>query len=327
LGQHDLSYRLFFSHARMVCDLLREMIGEAWVNLLDFASAERVNASFASETRRNRESDVIWKFRRRDTGDPIYVYVLLEFQSRPDRYMPVRLMTYIGMFYEQLIAEGRLPPSGRLPLVIPIVVYNGLGSWGTPLDLAELIERFDPSAESYVPHLRYKLIREAAYSAEELEEKESPVADLFRLERSMSWENVLVGVARLRAHVGPKEPELRRAFEGWLQEVILPRLGATTDEIPRRLTLEEFEPMLAERIDSWNEEKRQEGWQEGWQEGRQEGRREERADLLLLWLEKRFGPVDQAIRNRIAAADADLLLEWIDRSSTAESLADVFSVR
>ncbi|MEA2601624.1 MAG: hypothetical protein QOF89_2616 [Acidobacteriota bacterium] len=214
MGQHDLSYRLFFSHARMVCDLLREMIGEAWVELIDFASAERVNASFVSDKWKNRESDVIWKFRRRDTGDPVYVYVLLEFQSRPDRYMPVRLMTYTGMFYEQLIAEGRLAPSGRLPQVIPIVVYNGLGSWGTPLDLAELIECFDPLAESYVPHLRYKLVHEAAYSAEELGEKESPVADLFRLERSMSWKDVLVGVGRLQEHVGPEEPELRRAFEG-----------------------------------------------------------------------------------------------------------------
>ncbi|MEA2604308.1 MAG: hypothetical protein QOF89_5300 [Acidobacteriota bacterium] len=349
LGQHDLSYRLFFSHARMVCDLLREMIGEDWVKLLDFASAERVNASFVSEARRNRESDVIWKLSRRDSGAPVYVYVLLEFQSRPDRYMPVRLMTYIGMFYEQLIAEGRLVSSGRLPLVIPIVIYNGLGSWGTPLDLAELIERFDPSAEAYVPHLRYKLVHEAAYSAEELE-KQSPVADLFRLERSASWEDVRVGVARLQAHVGPEEPELRRAFEGWLAEVILPRLEATTDEIPKRLTLEELEPMLAERIDSWNEQVReegrqegrqqgrqegrqqgrQEGWQQGRQEGRQQGRQEGRQEgevkALLRLLEKRFGPVDQATRERIAAADADLLLEWIDRFTTAESLADVFSV-
>ena len=107
LGQHDLSYRLFFSHVRMVCDLLREMIGEAWVELVDFASAERVNASFVSEKRKNRESDAIWKFRRRDSDDPVYVYVLLEFQSRPDRYMPVRLMTYVGLLYEHLIAAGR----------------------------------------------------------------------------------------------------------------------------------------------------------------------------------------------------------------------------
>ena len=307
----------------MVCDLLRDMIGEAWVEVIDFASAERVNTSFVSDEWKNRESDVIWKFRRRDTGAPVYVYVLLEFQSRPDRYMPVRLMTYIGMFYEQLIAEGRLPPSGRLPLVIPIVVYNGLGLWRTPLDLAELIERFDPSAESYVPHLRYKLVHEAAYSAEELGGKQSPVADLFRLEQSASWKDVLVGVERLDEHVEPDtEPELYRAFVGWLREVIFRRWGIPADEIPQGLTLKEFIPMLAERIASWREEDRQQGRQEG----RREGRREAEAEILLRLLEKRFGPVAPAIRDRIAAADADLLLEWIDRSSTAESLADVFSV-
>ncbi len=197
----------------------------------------------------------------------------------------------------------------------------GWARGGRRLDLAELIERFDPLAETYMPHLRYKLVREASYSVEELGEKESPVADLFRLERSTSWEDVLVGVSRLQAHVGPEEPELRRAFEGWLQEVILPRLGATTDEIPRRLTLEELEPMLAERIDSWNEQLREKSLQQGLQQGRQEGE----AKALLRLLEKRFGPVDQVTRDRIAAADADLLLEWIDRFPTAESLADVFS--
>lgn len=295
----------------MVCDLLREMVGEAWVERIDFTSAERVNTSFVSDKRRSRESDVIWKFRRRDTGDPVYVYVLLEFQSRPDRYMPVRLMTYVGLLYEHLVAEGKLGPSGQLPQVIPIVVYNGMGPWGTPLDLSELIEHFDASAEAYVPHLRYKLVHEAAYGAEELE-KESPVADLFRLERSSTWKDVLAGVARLQEHVGPEEPELRRAFEGWLEEVIFPRLGATAEEIPGRLTLEELEPMLAERIDSWNEQRLQEGVQQG------------EARALLTLLEKRFGPVDQWVRDRIAAADAELLLEWIARFPNAASLADVF---
>jgi putative YhgA-like transposase len=247
--------------------------------------------------------------------------VLLEFQSRPDRYMPVRLMTYTGLFYEQLIAEGRLAPSGRLPQVIPVVLYNGLAAWGTPLDLAELIERFDSSAEAYVPHLRYKLVHEAAYGEEELAKKESPVADLFHLERSANWQDVRIGVERLEEHVKfDEEPELYRAFVGWLRELIFPRLGLTPDEIPQGLTLKEFEPMLAERIDSWNEKVRQEGWQEGQQHGLQQGE----AKTLLLFLETRFGPVDQATRDRIAAADAQRLMKWVKRSATAASLADVF---
>ena len=74
----------------MIQDLLREIVGEGWVERIDFESGERVNASFVSDRDENRESDVIWKFRRKDGEEPVYVYILLEFQSRPERSMPVR---------------------------------------------------------------------------------------------------------------------------------------------------------------------------------------------------------------------------------------------
>ena len=92
----------------MVCDFLREMVGEDWLELIDFASAERVNPSFVSEKRGNRESDVIWKFQRRDTGHWIYTFVLLDLPSRPDSYLPVRLMTSKDSHYEVMVGEGLL---------------------------------------------------------------------------------------------------------------------------------------------------------------------------------------------------------------------------
>jgi len=105
VGQHDLSYRLFFAHRRMIQDLLREIVGERWVERIDFDSGERVDASFVSPKHENRESDVIWKFRRKDGGEPVFVYILLEFQSRPDPSMPVRLMGYESLFYQSLMAS------------------------------------------------------------------------------------------------------------------------------------------------------------------------------------------------------------------------------
>lgn len=43
MGQHDLSYRSFFAHRRMIEDLLREIVGERWVEHIDFDSGERVD--------------------------------------------------------------------------------------------------------------------------------------------------------------------------------------------------------------------------------------------------------------------------------------------
>lgn len=164
----------------------------------------------------------------------------------------------------------------------------------------------------------------AAYDLEELSQKESPVADLFRLERSRNWADVLVGVSCVREHVKPEEQELRRAFESFLAGAILPRLGVAPAEIPARLILEEFEPMLAESIDIWNQQLREESMQKGMQQGMQQGEQKGEAKALLLLLEKRFGAVDQGTRDRITKADSDLLLGWLDRFATATRLADVF---
>jgi hypothetical protein len=73
VGQHDLSYRLFFAYRRMIQDLLREIVGEQWVERIDLDSGERVDASFVSPKHENRESDVIWQFRRKDGGEPVYI--------------------------------------------------------------------------------------------------------------------------------------------------------------------------------------------------------------------------------------------------------------
>ena len=55
----------------------------------------------------------------------LYVLVTLEFQSTVDSHMAVRMLTHTGLLYQDLIHGGELGPDGRLPPVLPIVLYNG----------------------------------------------------------------------------------------------------------------------------------------------------------------------------------------------------------
>lgn len=318
MGRHDLSYRLFFTHRRMIQDLLREIVGERWVERIDFDSGERVNNSFVSPQHQNRESDVIWKFRRRDSEQPVYVYILMEFQSRPDPTMPVRLMGYESLFYQGLLALRPLSAGEKLPLVIPIVLYNGVEPWNVATDLGSLIGDLDPTAEIYRPQLRYRLVDEASYPRAELEALSSPVADLFSIEKSRDWWEVRAGVHRLRQSLSPGEESLRRAFETWLQNVILPRFGIKEVEEGNApsLTLEELESMLADSIDRWNRKIRE--------EGREEGRQEGEARVLLRLLRLKFGPLAEEVEEQVRGADAEQLLGWSERVLTAERLEDVF---
>lgn len=59
------------------------------------------------------------------------------------------------------------------------------------------------------------------------------------------------------------------------------------------------------------------------QEGRQEGRQQGESALLQRQMELRFGPLAEALRERIRAADAETLLLWGERVLTATAPEDV----
>jgi hypothetical protein len=52
--------------------------------------------------------------------------------------MALRVCVYVGLLYQHLLSEKRVGPDGRLPPVVPIVLYNGRPRWTAPLELAEL---------------------------------------------------------------------------------------------------------------------------------------------------------------------------------------------
>lgn len=323
-NQHDRSYRRLFSHPRLVEELIRGFFGQEWVEHLDFTTLERVNASFVTKNLRAREGDMIWKLRTRE-GRKIYVYLLLELQSSVDRFMAVRLMGYESLLYQDLIKRGELTTDGKLPLVIPIVLYNGETAWSAALDVAELIEAVDPNADRFRPVFRYRLIDERSYSLDELRERKNLAAVLFWLEKTPEPADLQRGIELLVESLsGPGDSELRSAFAGWLQLVRLPGQGLTEEEVPEVLGLEEFRTMLEKRVEEWNQILLERGRQEGEKKGRQEGRRESR-DLLLRQLEIKFGTIDARTKARVRAAGSERLLEWAERLVTAEKLGDIFA--
>jgi hypothetical protein len=61
--EHDASYKLLFAHARMVEDLLRGFVHEAWVRDVDWTTLERVSDSQISDDLRSRRDDLVWRVR------------------------------------------------------------------------------------------------------------------------------------------------------------------------------------------------------------------------------------------------------------------------
>ncbi|HKI04710.1 MAG TPA: Rpn family recombination-promoting nuclease/putative transposase [Thermoanaerobaculia bacterium] len=319
MADHDHAYKLLFSHAEMVADLLRGFVHEDWVDDLDFSTLEKVDASFISDGLQAREGDIVWRLRwGRERW--LYVYLLLEFQSTVDAFMAVRVMTYLGLLYQELIREKLLTPEGRLPPVLPMVLYNGVPAWGAAQDVAELVGPVPGGLDRYRPRCRYLLLDEGRIAESELASLRNLAAALFRLETSRGPDEVQRVVAALLQWLrGPEQAELRRAFGTWLSQVLLPaRLPGVT--VPGVMDLKEVKSMLAERVMEWTRQWEQEGFQKGLKEAREKDLEEARSALLEA-IEQRFGPIPEVIRQRIAAMGSprEIVLATV-RAATAPSL-------
>ncbi len=313
--RHDPGYKLLFSHARMVEDLLRGFIPEDWVQGLDFTTLEKVSASQITDDLRERHNDLIWRVRWHSPNAPpcwLYLYLMLEFQSSVDHWMAVRILTYVGLLYQDLIRQGQLGANGKLPPVMPILLYNGRPAWTAPCDLDALVEQV-PGLEGYRPRIRYFLLDEQHYDEARLTELRGLSAALFRLERSQTPEAMVEVLTLLVGWLdAPGNGSLRQAFTEFLRLVLLPaRLPGV--ELPIMHELSEVRAMLSERVQEWTEQWKQQGLerglQEGLQEGLQQGRREGRqeglhAERMLLSRQagRRFGPAIAARLDELTVA-------------------------
>ena len=272
MHEHDHSYKLLFSHAVMVEDLLRGFIPDVWVKELNFTTLEKVSSSFISDDLREREDNLIWRVRWRH--DWLYVYIFLEFQSTVDAFMAVRILTYLGLLYQNLIKHQQLTARSSLPPVLPLVLYNGQLRWHAAKNIWDLIPIVPPGLEKYCPQLEYFVIDEGAFSDHELAPLRNLVAALFRLEQSRT----VTDIQRILIHLiewlrSPEQAGLRRDFTVWLRRVILPRRWPAVT-LPEIQELQEMHTMLAETVQQWYAEAEEQGWQQGWQRGLQQGRQE-----------------------------------------------------
>src|SRR5688572_27543916 len=158
MDKHDGSYKLLFSHPRMVADLLRGFVRAQWVAELDFSSLEKVSTHGVSDRLRRRESDVIWRIRWDGKERSPFVYLLIEFQSHPDRFMALRLQTYVSLLHQDLVRRKQLTDDRKLSAVLPLVLYNGTRHWNAPAHLSELIADTPAELRRYCPQLCYFLI-------------------------------------------------------------------------------------------------------------------------------------------------------------------------
>jgi hypothetical protein len=314
---------------------VRDLLTLGEVGVLDQLDLERMAidpTSYVAADYRHAASDVVLSVPRRAARSRkkrvLWVTILIEHQSEPDRLMTLRLLEYMVQIWKKQVRDHvqrhGSAASVRLQPVLPVVFYTGSYAWerlGQLLDLmvdaADLrrhLPEFEPvfvnlpelpedrlsSAGPFGEVLR--VVRRRKAPRRPFEQVLGEVVgrlDEVAKEQRPRWRDLLAYLTQLVYH------ERAKVEREELAELIESTVGVDED----RLEVNMARQTIAEAIR---------------EEGAVEGRREQAAKMLLRQLRLRFGELPAEVEQKIRLTrDIHRLEQWLDRFATAKSLADV----
>lgn len=327
---YDAIYKSFCADPAFVKSLLLDFVKLPFVADFDFASLQPFAANYATPAFASFANDLVWRLKL--NGNDCIVFLMLEFQSRSEKHMALRIANYVTLFLHQLMVGNQVDITRGLPPILPIVIYNGASRWRAPVKLREL---FGPMPDGLVPFQasqEYFLLDLRHLEPELVAEARGEASYFVRLERAESIEDVREALASIMQ--GCKSP----AYDNFRQLVYKFLLcsmerAAWKEDISKEEALEEFEMLYSDGpvwIMAIKEKAIREGLERGRVEGLEKGRQEGRASIFLELMStlrtkliERFGKLPELWHAPLAAlTEPGSIMELMAAAATASTAAE-----
>ena len=341
--------------------LLRRVV-PALVDGFEFQKLRPLDRDFPLEDWRRREADlpVEIPYRVGPASVPALVVVLVEHQSDTDPMMPLRLLYFAVVYWDQqwrAWAEAPAPkPPFRLNPVLPVVVYTGATAWGSNRTLADLLG--EPQAlHAFSPVWQPLFWNLAEQSPHELVSSDNNWLQMMAVLRSedgdrASFQDIFTRASeQIKKIKGADEVrwyELMRILLTWVywrrpeaEQSALVAIAEKVQASAKRAGVIEHmasklgpsyveihgqrlgEQRAEQRLEELKEELRKQALAEGRAEGTELGKLQSLREMLKSWLQDRFGRLPKKLQKQIDAADdAEQLRQAIRRVPDCPSLAD-----
>lgn len=347
MALHDAAWKRLFSFSDMPRDLLAGFVPREWVEKLDLSTLEPWPGDLVSDGLRQRHADRVWRVRRRDR--PGFVLVTVEFQSRVDRTMAVRVLEYSTLLYQELLRNKELRRVARteseskdrkgrrrrvkpepLPPVLPIVLYHGTARWWAKENVAGVCAPAGEALAPYQPAQRYFLLDIGAYT-DPLPEGPNLMAALIRVAHCRSVKPVEEMVKMLVAReLAPGEEGLVGAFLVWYEQARrrhdLPKVDMSIlDDLNKGKPMRN--EVMTEEAERWAAQRFAERAAPLVERSRVEGRAEGQTEVMRRLAARKFDPVtaDQLAGYLAEIPDPERLGEvgeWLLECDSGEALLD-----
>ncbi len=325
---HDALFRLLGAAPRRAATLLAEFLPPEVRERLDpDRLPELIEGASVDAEGKAARADAIFRARLKD-GASARIHVLLEHKSQPDARTPLQMMRYIQRIWSREREPGESHP-GRVPLVIPMVFYNGPSAWTTPRSIVDMIdapEGLEHLASQFGTYLLYDLTRMAP---EELPKNPETRSALLAMGR-VHAEKVTDAEADIIVAGIDSETDFGQFLLQYVATLVLSLDQMKAAMRRTRTEPEEVEAVMETAAQTWLKQGKAAGIVEGRTAGIAEGKiagiAAGKSETLARLLAHRFGRPLGEVQARIAGADLGQLDRWLIASLDAPTFEAVFGV-
>ena len=119
---HDKLTRRFLSDKKVATDLLKKHLPANVIGRLNLSTIKATSETAIDQKWKKFHNDIVFNCKTKDNKDT-YIYMLVEHQSTPDQFMPVRILRYKMNVLGKYLDMKKKPE--KLPNIISLVVYHG----------------------------------------------------------------------------------------------------------------------------------------------------------------------------------------------------------
>ena len=160
---HDKLFRTVFADTEEAASFLRVHLPAEIAERVAWSTLTLVETSFVDEALRESESDLLYTVQMKGSSEKAFLYLLFEHQSQPDAWMRFRLLKYMCRIWDESFKQH--PEQSELPLILPVVFYQGASAWRYSTEFADLF----PAGErehSFLPRFAHHLIDQSGVAPE-----------------------------------------------------------------------------------------------------------------------------------------------------------------
>lgn len=289
---HDRFFKETWTDPEVAKDFLQTYLPQGILSAIDLDTLEICRDSFVTEELSEYFSDIFYRVEAgQKTG---FIYFLFEHKSYPDGGIRLQLLGYMLEIWRQYRKEIR---SGKLPPVVPLVMYHNEKEWVVDTSFSSAVYIPNESFLEFIPDFRFILYDLSRYSDEEIRGEVLLKVALLIMKHISDRELApkLPGIFELLAELLAKDTGLK-----YLETLLKYILSGTeyVDEKDLASALrqvagqsgEEMAMTAAERLVQMGKEQ---GIEQGLQQGMIQGSVKSLAEGLELAISIKFGETDE----------------------------------